>query len=1267
MKQIGLYLGGVAATLLIVGGVFFGLRHGQEQEQMVENPPEMQSTVDAGKIDTDKVETTAVSENIPEKKPEPIVVKPTVEKPVAEKPVVVKLALAENDIIPPVKKTKVTETIAESKPESTETPAPTVGTVISELEKPADGVNTTSPVNTVSPVNTASPVRQDSPVKQDSPVRSTPVSFIRQLVSAAVLSALLNQTMESAENAKESEEAKEAESVKEAENASPPMETNKEEPKETESVSTPVQSAETKQEIKTEAKPEDKAETNDLSKSEMEGEEKPQVYTRRNTGGLSPAARNDTPVSRVDLPASLKGENVRFNFRGAAWRDVIEWFAEQAGLSLQADLTPQGTLNLTDTKAYTPSEAIDILNSYLLFKEFTLLRKGKSLFVIYLPDGIPPNLLEPITPEELDDRGKYELCRCVFNLSRTMPDIIQAEAEKLLGPQGSIVQLPKSQQIIVTETGGTLRTIRDIIKRIDDPDDVASGKIQIIEPKNLSADEALSIMRKLLSINENDASLRTATDISGTRIWMSGRGDMIERAKEIIQTLDESYNAGNPAMEGQPQFEVHNPGTADPAAVLAVLQTLLVGIPDIRLSLDPKTNGIAALARPANHITIRETIKQMQVNRPVTEVIPLKRLSPSSAVDSIKKFFATGSIDSTVSTSGSRNQVQTGVPAPTVEADIVGRQILVRGTEAQIADIKAFLLKLGEDGAGSRVAGREMIRTIPLSPATAALVLDQLKEVWPKLEQNEIKVVVPSAIVPSKSTSDLLKVPAQPGNEPQRAIPVIEPIKKDNVDDLIEKTFEVNPPQSDLPRVSFRTVQYTEQKEQTVEPQYQPIQAGGNSVEKKNPPVVVSSGPSGLMISSDDPEALDKLEELIRMLSDETVIGKTKLTVYYLTNATAEVVAQTLQTLMGTSSTTGGGVSGTGTTDTSPSFDGEQRAALLAMLSPGNSIEKTGTVSISADARLNALLIQANAVDHKTIEMLLPILDQENVPAGEIKRQPVPRMIQLRNIRAEEAQASVEKIYADRLRTSGTSTTGGQGGNTGGGQRGGGNRFGGPGGGAAPQPQMMVMPGGQGGPMGMMQQMMSQMGRGGQSSTVREQESKMTLGTDARSNSLIVSAPESLFIEVKAFVEELDNYAVQSETIVEVVQLKEVSPSLAQQIITNNAGDSVKFSTTSMGMGNRGFGGSGFSGFGGTGGFGSNRFGGGGFGNTGFGGTGGFGGSSNPFMNMMRGSGAGGGMQGGMSPFGGGTRPGGFGNTGFGGGGARPGGTGGGFAPRGGR
>ena len=70
-----------------------------------------------------------------------------------------------------------------------------------------------------------------------------------------------------------------------------------------------------------------------------------------------------------------------FNFKDAEWEDVLEWFAEKADKSLQFDDSPPGTFSFQDRDPYTPSEALDRINSVLLRKGFTLVEHGRMLFV----------------------------------------------------------------------------------------------------------------------------------------------------------------------------------------------------------------------------------------------------------------------------------------------------------------------------------------------------------------------------------------------------------------------------------------------------------------------------------------------------------------------------------------------------------------------------------------------------------------------------------------------------------------------------------------------------------------------------------------------------------------------------------------------------------------------------------------------------------------------------------------------------------------------
>ncbi|HUP77302.1 MAG TPA: hypothetical protein VM260_01990, partial [Pirellula sp.] len=72
-------------------------------------------------------------------------------------------------------------------------------------------------------------------------------------------------------------------------------------------------------------------------------------------------------------------QKLMFQFREMKWDDVLDWFAGQQDLTLVMDQIPPGTFTYSDTRSYSPSEGIDLLNSVLMTRNFTLVRREKML------------------------------------------------------------------------------------------------------------------------------------------------------------------------------------------------------------------------------------------------------------------------------------------------------------------------------------------------------------------------------------------------------------------------------------------------------------------------------------------------------------------------------------------------------------------------------------------------------------------------------------------------------------------------------------------------------------------------------------------------------------------------------------------------------------------------------------------------------------------------------------------------------------------------
>ena len=86
-------------------------------------------------------------------------------------------------------------------------------------------------------------------------------------------------------------------------------------------------------------------------------------------------------------------------------------------------------------------------------------------------------------------------------------------------------------------------------------------------------------------------------------------------------TIDEKGNAtvdvtggpgsARPAADETPQIETYRIAGADPQTVLSVLTTMFTGTPNLRLTVDPKSNQLVAMATPAQHAGIRAILEKL--------------------------------------------------------------------------------------------------------------------------------------------------------------------------------------------------------------------------------------------------------------------------------------------------------------------------------------------------------------------------------------------------------------------------------------------------------------------------------------------------------------------------------------------------------------------------------------------------------------------------------------------------------------------------------
>jgi hypothetical protein len=353
-------------------------------------------------------------------------------------------------------------------------------------------------------------------------------------------------------------------------------------------------------------------------------------------GATLPAASQTSPVAA--------GSGLRFQFDAAPWKEVLEWLAQQSGLSLAIETLPVGSFTYRDDRTYTLDEALDLLNSYLLTKGYTLVRRERILLVVDVENPIPDELVTLVTTEELDNRGRFELVKCLFPLARMKPEDAAAMIKDFIGPQGKVIPFPKARQILVTETAGKLRTIRDMISRVEDPESGGAETVAEFNLQHASSEELLSIARPLLGIPEGQNSatdISLSVDLLGTRIWATGSADKLQLLRELIPKIDKAPAEMGEAAKEPEQLTLASYfiKSADSQLVLRVVQTLLADLPGVRLEVDATSGKMVAWARPSEHKIIADTLALLEGQDLQFEVIPLKRTDPQLAVAAINKFF----------------------------------------------------------------------------------------------------------------------------------------------------------------------------------------------------------------------------------------------------------------------------------------------------------------------------------------------------------------------------------------------------------------------------------------------------------------------------------------------------------------------------------------------------------------------------------------------------------------------------------------------------
>ncbi|CAN0306114.1 unnamed protein product, partial [Hapterophycus canaliculatus] len=333
---------------------------------------------------------------------------------------------------------------------------------------------------------------------------------------------------------------------------------------------------------------------------------------------------NTDTVSNTPTSQSPASSGIRFSFSGAPWRDVIEWVAQEAGMALQYGEMPTGSFTYNDAGAFTPDQAINRINLFLIPQGYSLVQSGNLLAVVSLTDARSLAQLDAlaamVTPEQLASLDQHSVVKCLFKLSELdAGDAVDELSALQLMTTPKV--LPQTNQLMITDTAAKLMSVQAILNAFE-PSAMSNGTVvKSFKLKHVDAEDVLVVARPHLGLATDEMigiDVSLSADTQGKCIFATGIEDKIKLIEGLVQAIDQP-DADAEQVQRDSILKSYLVEGGNVELVYDVLQTLLAG-KSVRLSIDEAAGSIVALADADTQREIEMTVTELRAGDAAFEV-----------------------------------------------------------------------------------------------------------------------------------------------------------------------------------------------------------------------------------------------------------------------------------------------------------------------------------------------------------------------------------------------------------------------------------------------------------------------------------------------------------------------------------------------------------------------------------------------------------------------------------------------------------------------
>lgn len=456
----------------------------------------------------------------------------------------------------------------------------------------------------------------------------------------------------------------------------------------------------------------------------------PEPTVQETPPAAQPAATQSATAPPAAAPPAAAPPPIHFNFKGATFEQVIEFFSRTTGLPViwQTEI-PQGTLDYISPNGYTRAEALRVLNMILQAKGVMLRISSDNLYLQKLDqmqrEDIP-TFIGKIPAEVTPD----QIVTVVRPLKIALAKPMAEKLANLVASYGGVLAMEQQNSLVITETAANAQRILTMVEQLDQED--PEGAVEIFSIKHARSTELMVPLKALLSqkvekfvINQQGQQVKIEEDqmpgltISADErtnsIIAKGVQNKVNKLREAIELLDIPAAAGIGVGRSMTTIAL---AAVTPAEAVAKLNTLYQRIEEKSrptvIAMDDASKVMIVGSDSA--VTEGSLLISELENGPVASngaqpmmtVIPLQRANPGAVIGAINSLL---------------NKRQQSLTKLVAGPD--GKSLIISGSSADVDAVKALVPMLDRQATTDR-----QVRVVRIASGDPAAIFEQARQMF---------------------------------------------------------------------------------------------------------------------------------------------------------------------------------------------------------------------------------------------------------------------------------------------------------------------------------------------------------------------------------------------------------------------------------------------------------------------------------------------------------------------------------------------------------